>query len=530
MLERSNKLHLVVFRDRKIPCEDFSYLELGGCQEPLADYCSGSLTDHALLRAESRKTTRFRFRERSYRAGVITLEIIIALGIFALAFSALVIASFGTQATTLSSELESDALSKTSNLIEVVRANSLVSTSSIDGIFTTNVFVNTITPCKKFIDATTTWNGEVNRSAFVELKTIVTDLSAFASLGGDCGSSEPGSGWNNPLISTPVSVAGAIATSSMDVLRNFLYTSSINALKDFYIYNLGDGSTYSSKIGKDGLNSLDAAYFGSSGKTYVFAANASTTEQLKIIDVTEPSNLQTVSSTLSLTTPGSTNSVGKSIYYYGDRVYLGTDFTSTGPPELHIFDVLNKTSPTEVACRKVYASVKAITARNNFVYLGTSDDSPELKIYDISSLGCSKTLVLPDGYFDTPGTEDVLSLYLLGTKLYLGRAKGSANEPEFYILDVSDPLNPQLLGSSAKNPIGSDVTGIYVIGDYAYLSTSGLSALRIWNVADPYNPFPVSAPTNQKSGAVGVDYENNKVYLLLKGASTGSIKMIVPQP
>ncbi|MFX0057137.1 MAG: LVIVD repeat-containing protein, partial [Candidatus Heimdallarchaeota archaeon] len=87
--------------------------------------------------------------------------------------------------------------------------------------------------------------------------------------------------------------------------------------------------------------------------------------------------------------------------------------------------------------------------------------------------------------FDTP--HSVTSVYVSGNYAYVTDAEsGVANA--YLILDISDPLNPILIGNCSlpDNPIDS-----VVVGNYAYIA-NGPAGLVIVNVANPSSPFMIS--------------------------------------
>ena len=85
-----------------------------------------------------------------------------------------------------------------------------------------------------------------------------------------------------------------------------------------------------------------------------------------------------------------------------------------------------------------------------------------------------------------PDAEEVNGLFLRGNLLY---AVGDA----LYILDVSDPANPKLLGSHKEDDylgLTSSLNELYVAGSYAYVAATLTSSgnVIVFDVSDSTNP------------------------------------------
>lgn len=91
--------------------------------------------------------------------------------------------------------------------------------------------------------------------------------------------------------------------------------------------------------------------------------------------------------------------------------------------------------------------------------------------------------------YSTSGNSDDNDVFELNGRAYVVTDVNSSG-PEFYILNVSDIHNPQLLGSLN---VGVGVTAVVVQGDYAYISTrSDNGEFQVINIANPANPLRVA--------------------------------------
>lgn len=110
-----------------------------------------------------------------------------------------------------------------------------------------------------------------------------------------------------------------------------------------------------------------------------------------------------------------------------------------------------------------------------------------------------------------PNKADALRVFVIDNIAYLTRA--NSKEPEFYIIDVSDPTNPIILGSLDLGDTGNDLV---VVGDYAYIASNHNSQeLQIINISDP--SAPTLAGTYNALGnenALGVAIKDEQIYLV----------------
>ncbi|MDP3685769.1 MAG: hypothetical protein Q8R32_02980, partial [bacterium] len=79
------------------------------------------------------------------------------------------------------------------------------------------------------------------------------------------------------------------------------------------------------------------------------------------------------------------------------------------------------------------------------------------------------------GSYNTVGSGNAISLVLRATELYVGTRNNGGGDPEFFILNVSNPSNPQLFSfpesGSALN-IGGDVLGLDVSGTVGFIGSN----------------------------------------------------------
>ena len=148
-------------------------------------------------------------------------------------------------------------------------------------------------------------------------------------------------------------------------------------------------------------------------------------------------------------------------------------------PNFSVVNITTPTAPTEVFTTTLTGNLTDIFISGNFAYITSDDDSAEFRIMNITT----PTAPAISATLNMSGTDNALSVFVSGTKAYVGRASGT----RFAILDVTNPLvTPTLSGSLA---LTAAINSIYVSGNFAYLATSNTAAeLTIINVTTPATP------------------------------------------
>jgi hypothetical protein len=154
---------------------------------------------------------------------------------------------------------------------------------------------------------------------------------------------------------------------------------------------------------------------------------------------------------------------------------------------LQIINVSNPNAPTFVGGYNSPGTAERIFVSGNIAYL--ADGTSGLAIFDISNPAAP---VLLTTY---PGTTS--GVYIVGNYAYV---TGSG----FKILNVSNPAAPVLVGGSSDVAVGGD---IYVNEGYAYIADT---SLKVINVSDPASPTLVAS---HESGVYGVFPVGRYAYL-----------------
>ena len=331
------------------------------------------------------------------------------------------------------------------------------------------------------------------------LASDFTNPTEAVALGGDClldqsaKSADIARAWASEETLYSASVAGK--PTAIDVQNGVAFVVS-DASPTFAAVTPANSTT----ISDDAIyNDVDVARDVATGRTYAYVAAASSTNQLRVLDVTFPSNLQIVASA-SLSGVSATSSYPQAwkVAYYGQKVYIATRCNSgvcasplSDNPEFHVFNVSNPLVPSEVGSaiitssaydllvRDQYSATKAGVRR--FAYLATGTDTKELRILDVTdpvNIKPVTTVDLDAAYpcvlSDAPSAT---SLAFSGTMLYIGReySPSCASVPTLYALDISDPYKNVVIKNAAQT--AASVIGMRLLGAFLFVQTSPIASI-----------------------------------------------------
>lgn len=266
-----------------------------------------------------------------------------------------------------------------------------------------------------------------------------------------------------------------IGNSSTDIeARNgiayLVADSTSSSQKDFFIIDARDPSNpslVSSLNTGPGLSAIEVA------GPYVFVAQASSVNQLQIIDIRDRRSPQLISQLkLPLPTPTTTASFASSIFYSKGYIYLGTQ--KWNGAEFSVIDVSNPYDPVVVGMFETNTVVNDIYIRKDRAYLAAADEK-QLRVLDISI----KNDPLLMSSFSPSGwqTQAGRTLEYFEDRLGFGRTVGGfnvqTNHEAFLFQD-----NIQ----QASKDIPGGVYGMLVRPESVFLLTHSTDQeLQVWN-------------------------------------------------
>jgi len=156
---------------------------------------------------------------------------------------------------------------------------------------------------------------------------------------------------------------------------------------------------------------------------------------------------------------------------HGTMLYIAGDEDG-----MVIYSLSNPSTPALISSYPTVGSCKSIAVLNNYAYLGIEDQG--LEIVNVSNPWSPVWVAT-----HMMGQGEIESIVLEGDYAYT-----VGGYPVFNIFDVSDPHNPDLLGSTGT---GAWIHGIHVENDLVFAADQS-GWLYISDVTDPANPEEVS--------------------------------------
>jgi Tfp pilus assembly protein PilV len=495
--------------------------------------------------------------------GVSTLEILIAFSIFVLTITSAFMVIFGNQSVAVDTQTNNEALYKAQAMLEGERAlarqsflavSTVAPATEVSGglTYTKTITVADLTQCKKQATASIGWSDS-GRAQNISFTTFLSDIAGALALGGDCATDPPLGNWKYPVTLGSANFNPDQPTG-IDAFKKMVYLSS-NASPGLRIFNATNGATpvlISYNNGFDagsGLNDVDIA--SSTGRLYAYVAadnsvsdksckktNKAFNNQFQVIDVTDPHNPATTNAqmlTLKNVDKCGSFPAGYRVYYFKDRAYITT--RETAGPEFHIIDVSDPTHPSElgqgyeanrtindfVVTEQVYKGVKSRIA-----YLAADASNGELTVLNVTDP--ENISEITSASQALAGTQNGESVYLLGYRLYFGRQSSAGDD--LYVFDTSHiadaTANLPIIG---HQDIGSDVLGVRVAGNFAFLATSKTSnEFQVWSL-DFSNPSNIAITNLAKFNFPniiqnGLEADGAAVYATSQG--NDSLRVIAP--
>jgi len=121
---------------------------------------------------------------------------------------------------------------------------------------------------------------------------------------------------------------------------------------------------------------------------------------------------------------------------------------------------------------------------------------------------------------DLPGTGDGTAVSVIGNYAYVTTMRNAVTSGEFFILDITNPFSPAVLG---KLRVGDHVNDLAVSGNYAFLATSKAGEeLVVVNIRNPSSPAKVSSFDIAGTGqANDVFVEGSYAYVVTQEVTDG---------
>lgn len=196
---------------------------------------------------------------------------------------------------------------------------------------------------------------------------------------------------------------------------------------------------------------------------------------------------------------------------FGDYVYMTANAAADGKSDIYIYtinDLINDVSEDPLGEAHTGQGLNTIDVGKfgsevyAFTMSGDRMDVPEVQVINVTNplapapviaTATPDVVVTCDEYCPPAGEIIRQAIYISGDFLYVGihRIGDDEDEPgegggEFYVLDITDPANPQWRGGLDVN---HNVNDIVVAESYAFLATSdNTGEVLVVDVSDPDDP------------------------------------------
>ena len=196
----------------------------------------------------------------------------------------------------------------------------------------------------------------------------------------------------------------------------------------------------------------------------------------------------------------------------GDFVYVSADSATSSLPDLYVIDVRDIKNPNTVGRLNTGPGIASIVAVGNYVFVANAG-SYQMQIIDVSDPANPRLLYqskLPGAVISGSGGFGN-SIHFSDNKIYIGLNKNAG--PEFFVVDVTNPLSPAVLGSYEA---GSTVNSIDVQGSRAVVADTGQNSILLLDISNPAVISEVSHGTFtgwQTQGAQSVEFLGRQIFL-----------------
>jgi hypothetical protein len=262
---------------------------------------------------------------------------------------------------------------------------------------------------------------------------------------------------------------------------------------------------------------------------YAYVLRNYHSNQLQVIDISDLENLTPITPAISFELRGvsraGTDPEGEVIRYYDGKLYIGLH--NTIGPEFLVYDIeTNPATPTFIGAiaSGFNHSIHDIAINGGYAYLAikpgaTAQNTKELMVINISGATPIDTGL---GYNANNAVNDTAggsALYVLGNRLYLGRERTIEPRKDFYIFDITNPSTPTFISSNNLGQLsGSMIKGIHVSRNLAFLGTTKNPEFRILDISDPLTVGPLGCGgLDIPHGISGISYANNLIFLAKQG-------------
>lgn len=256
---------------------------------------------------------------------------------------------------------------------------------------------------------------------------------------------------------------------------------------------------------------------------YAYLATAISTQELMVVNVSNPASPAVVGSS------GTPAGAALDVATINGFVYLGV--TNNNGPEFFSYNVSNPANPAVLGTYEVGKDVSAISVAGSRAYLAvttTGSGQSNLLVLDISN----PANITEIGSYAAPGVPPGAkgeAVFYSGGVVHMV-ISGSASSPLYYLLDASDPANISMIGSLPAQGGMQAINDVETGSGFALLATDkAADAILIVDIRNPSNPtrklgFALGG------GANGLGAKINGCYAYVASTDNNQeIKVVAPE-
>ncbi len=464
------------------------------------------------------------------------MEIVVSLGIFAVAMAASYQVFFGGQTLSedsLNFELamnyaqegaEATRSIRDRNWAELISGDHglefngyewMFGSSSVsDGrdIFTRTVSIYVESENERVATTTVTWLARGNTQK-VELVEKLTNWEY--PLSSSCKTFPLSGNWTLPQTIGTGDLGAGNEGTDIAVQLPYVFMSgkaSSSSKPDIFVFDVSTPTmpvlVASLDVGSGGLNSLHVS------GNYLYAASDNDNQELVIFDITTPVSISKVGS-LGLT--GSSNAL--SVTSFGNTVAIGR--TDSASNEIAFIDVTNPANPSVISQVATGGDVYDFAASSDRLFAVSKESDFDIFVFDISS---PATPILINTH-DIDGTTEDLSIFVHykggNRNLLVGN-----EEDEVVLLGATTTAQMYVRDRLTTGGYVNDI--VCAVGDLAFLATSNSTKeFLIVNVASPDNISEYGS-LNYPQVGTGIDFAENMVFMSVR--SNDALRIITSTP
>ena len=193
--------------------------------------------------------------------------------------------------------------------------------------------------------------------------------------------------------------------------------------------------------------------------------------RLAMVDISDPQHPVEVG--LDPTAPW----LGQSLAVVDRYVYLAYPGSAESAGYLQVLDVSNPTHPVELGRYEGITPPAAdVALQGQWAYIGTGEGLQAVKVADPT------TPALAGSYHPDSMPPTGRGVAIAGPYVYVAAGEGG-----LLVVDVSDPVNPKVVG---RHDTAGQTWDVALTGDLAFLADE-YNGLRVIDVADPFTPVEV---------------------------------------